>query len=76
MAGHLGFPSENSVGWFSPAHLTEKIGKRGGAVIPPIRNHVKNGANLNTYKDRLQPGAKHQSALGYNGDRDLANTNV
>ena len=56
--------------------MAEKIRKRGRAAIPPIRNRMKNGTNLNAYKNRLQPGARHQSALGYNGDRDVANTNV
>ena len=40
-------------------------------MIPPIRNCAKNGTNLNTYKNRLQPGARHQSTLGYNGDDTL-----
>ena len=48
MGGHLGlgFPSENDVGQFSPAHLTGKIGKRGGVMIPPIENRAKNSASL------------------------------
>ena len=45
-------------------------------MIPPIRNRAKNGTNLNAYKNRLHPGARHQSALGYNGDQYITNTNV
>ena len=64
----MGFPSESGMGRFSLAHLAEKIGKKGVAMIPPIRHRAKNGTDLNTYKNRLQPGVRHQSALGYNGD--------
>ena len=48
VGGHLGlgFPLENDVGQFSPARLTRKIGKRGGATIPPIENCAKNGTSL------------------------------
>ena len=56
--------------------LPRKMGKKDGVTISPIRHHAKNGTDLNVYKNRLQPGTRHQSVLGYNGDRYIASTKV